>query len=241
MGEMPSHPELLDYLATQFVEQGWSVKKLVREIMLSRTYQLSSKQVSRGFGSGKDTPAAHPDADSENRLLSHANRRRLDAECIRDTILFVSGKLSDHRGGPSFKPGLSADYGFNYGEPRRSVYVPAFRNALPEIFEAFDFADPSIVVGARNVSTVAPQALFLMNHPFVREQARAAALRLRSENLDSDRTRIERAYRLALGRNPSAGEVAVAQKQLSAASDPVEGWTDIFHALFASADFRYLN
>jgi hypothetical protein len=241
MGETPSHPELLDYLATQFVEQGWSVKKLVREIMLSRTYQLSSKQVSRGFGSGKDTPAAHPDADPENRLLSHANRRRLDAECIRDTMLFVSGQLSEQRGGQSFKASLSADYGFDYGEPRRSVYVPAFRNALPEIFEAFDFADPSIVVGARNVSTVAPQALFLMNHPFVREQARAAALRLRGESLDNDDARIKRAYRLALGRIPSEGEVAVARKQLSATSNPVEGWTDIFHALFASADFRYLN
>ena len=241
MGEMPSHPELLDHLAAQFIEQGWSVKKLVREMMLSRTYQLSAERESGRFGSGKDTPAAHPDADPENRLLGHANRRRLDAECIRDTMLFVSGQLNNRGGGPSFKPGLSADYGFNYGEPRRSVYVPAFRNALPEIFEAFDFADPSIVVGTRNVSTVAPQALFLMNHPFVREQARAAALRLRSENLDSDDTRVRRAYRVALGRIPSAGEVALAKKQLSAVSDPVEGWTDILHALFASADFRYLN
>jgi hypothetical protein len=232
MGEMPSHPELLDYLAARFVHGGWSVKKLVREIMLSRTYQLAW---------AKDGCETQANVDPENRLLWRANRRRLEAECIRDTMLVVSGQLSKERGGQSFKPSLSADYGFSYNEPRRSVYVPAFRNALPEIFEAFDFADPSIVVGARNVSTVAPQALFLMNHPFVREQAQAAARRLLNEKHASDEARLTRACWLALGRAPTPGEKALALRQLTGRSEPVEAWTDVLHALFVSPDFRYLN
>jgi hypothetical protein len=219
--------------------------------MLSRTYQLSS-EVGRGVltapledpmpRSGALRQRALPsDLDPENRLLWRANRRRLDAECIRDTMLFVSGRLSDERGGPSFKASISADYGFQFTDARRSVYVPAFRNALPEIFEAFDFADPSIVTGVRNVSTVAPQALFLMNHPFVREQARFAAERLAAEKFDNDDARLQRAYRLTLGRPPLRGEVAVAKKLLSTEANTTEAWTDIFHALFASVDFRYVN
>ncbi len=244
MGEMPSHPELLDHLATQFIAQGWSVKKLVREIVLSRTYQLTS--VAAGvnpqpsdLSSRAFTGAATNDL--ENRLFWRANRRRLDAECIRDTMLSVSAQLSVERGGPSFKATQSADYGFNSTESRRSVYVPAFRNALPEIFEAFDFADPSMVVGVRNVSTVAPQALFLMNHPFVREQAKLAAQRLLAEKLPDDDARLNRACRLALGRAPTDGEKSVANKCLGGGTDALTAWTDFFHALFASADFRYVN
>ncbi len=156
-------------------------------------------------------------------------------------MLFVSGRLSNERGGPSFKPNISADYNFQFTDPRRSVYVPAFRNALPEIFEAFDFADPSIVTGVRNVSTVAPQALFLMNHPFVREQAKFAAERLAAENLENDDSRLDRAYRLVLGRAPLPGEIIVAKKLLGTEANAADVWTDIFHALFASADFRYVN
>jgi len=242
-GETPSHPELLDHLASQFITQGWSMKKLVREIMLSRTYQLSWRGELRESPSDRsETRKTRPaEIDPENRLLWRGNRRRLDAECIRDAMLFVSGQLSDERGGPSFKPTLSADYGFSDSGTRRSVYVPAFRNALPEIFEAFDFADPSMVVGARNASTVAPQALFLMNHPFVREQARTAARRVLGERLPTGEARLQRAYRLALGRVPTASELVMAQRVLSTNGESAEAWTDIFHALFASADFRYLN
>ena len=236
MGEAPSHPELLDHLAAQFIAQGWSVKKLVREIMLTRTYQLSSEA-----GRGVSTAPQVVGADPENRLFWRANRRRLDAECIRDTMLSVSGQLSSERGGPSFKANQSADYGFSFNEPRRSIYAPVFRNALPEIFEVFDFADPSMVVGVRNVSTVAPQALFLMNHPFVGEQARLAALRLIAEKLPDDDARVLRAYRLALGRAPTAGENTVAKKLLRDSANGTEAWTDLFHALLASADFRYVN
>jgi hypothetical protein len=242
-GETPSHPELLDHLATQFIAQGWSVKKLVREIVLSRTYQLGWRNELRESSSNQSgTRETRPsNIDPENRLFWHANRRRLEAESIRDTMLAVSGQLSGERGGPSFKSTLSADYGFTDTETRRSVYVPAFRNALPEIFEAFDFADPSMVVGVRNISTVAPQALFLMNHPFVREQAKLAAQRLLAEKFSDDDARLTRACRLALGRAPTAGEQSIAQKVLQNTSDATEAWTDIFHALIASPDFRYVN
>ncbi|HTD68088.1 MAG TPA: DUF1553 domain-containing protein, partial [Candidatus Limnocylindria bacterium] len=217
--------------------------KLVREIVLSRTYQLSWRDELRESPSDRSgTRVTRPsDVDPENRLISRANRRRLDAECLRDTMLFVSGQLKEERSGLSFKPSLSADYGFAFNEPRRSVYAPAFRNALPEMFEAFDFADPSMVTGVRNVSTVAPQALFLMNHPFVREQAQFAARRLLAENLPSDNSKVRGAYLRVLGRPPTSGEMALAEKQLNAGRDPAETWTDIFHALFASMDFRYVN
>ena len=130
------------------------MKRLVREIVLSQTYQQSG------------TNAAAATADPENRLFARANRRRLEAECIRDTMLVVSGKLSLDRGGPAYPATLAADYGYKGNDNRRSVYLPMFRNALPEALEAFDLADPSMVTGRRNVSTVAPQALFMLNHPF---------------------------------------------------------------------------
>ena len=224
-GELPSHPELLDHLATTFVADGWSVKKLVRRIVLSHAYQQA---------------ATAAGADVENKLFGRANRRRLDAECVRDAILVVSGKLADERGGPTFSTSLAADYGFKHTALRRSVYLPVFRNALPDLFEVFDFADPSTVTGRRNTSTVAPQALFMMNNPFVFEQAKHAAARLLAEDHLSDDARITRAYRLTLGRDPTEGERAVAAKFL-AGGDPKDAWATLFQALFASADFRYVE
>src|SRR5204863_6263402 len=166
------------------------------------------------------------------------NRRRLDAECLRDTILTVSGRLWLDRGGPTYPPSLTADYGYQHADTRRSAYAPVFRNALPELFEAFDFADPSVSTGRRNVSTVAPQALFLMNHPFVVEEARHAAARLLAEPGLNEQERITRAYRLALGRPPSEGERQLAAKFL-AGGGSAEAWGLFFQALFASVDFRY--
>jgi len=228
-GEMPSHPELLDHLAVRFVEDGWSVKKLVRSMVLSNTYRMAAVN-----------PAKAPEADPENRLLRGANRRRLDAECLRDTLLSVSGQLKlDPPVGPTYPASLSSDYGFKGSSLQRSVYVPVFRNALAEIFEVFDFADASVTTGRRNASTVAPQALFLMNNPFILEQARHAAKRLLAERLPDDRARLARAWRLALGRLPTDGEAAVALRHVGASS-PEQGWTSVFHALFASADFRYV-
>ena len=158
-------------------------------------------------------------------------------------MLVLSGQLSNERGGPTFPATLAADYGYKdkTTETRRSVYLPAFRNAFPEALEAFDAADPSTVTGRRNTSTVAPQALFLLNHPFPAEQARYAATRLQAEDLKDDTARLTRAYRLALGREPTAGEREVAGRFLTKNEDPKAAWAAVFHALFASADFRYVD
>ncbi|MST00365.1 MAG: DUF1553 domain-containing protein [Pedosphaera sp.] len=233
-GELPSHPELLDHLAVKFVQGNWSVKKLVREIVLSRTYQQ-----------GTPNPAALA-VDPENRLFSHAERRRLDAECIHDTMLSTAGTVDFAVGGPTLKPGTTADYAYKHTGNRRSVYAPVLRNSLPELFETFDFADPSVVTGRRNISTVAPQALFLMNHPFAIEQARATAQRLLAEKLPDDTARITRAYRLVLGRSPTDSERQIALKHIAAAGGAEaakqrDAWAQICQALFASPDFRYVN
>ena len=183
-GEEPSHPELLDYLAVRLGEQSWSVKKLVREIVLSRVYQLNSAADGGTASPHKDrrtllaSAAKAAKVDPENRLLWRMNRRRLEAECLRDTILSVSGELQPSTGGPTIAPGTAADYAYKHTSKQRSVYLPVLRNALPELFEVFDFADTSRVTGQRNVTTVAPQSLFLLNHPFVMEQARHFADRL---------------------------------------------------------------
>ncbi|MHB1561112.1 MAG: DUF1553 domain-containing protein, partial [Isosphaeraceae bacterium] len=234
-GELPSHPDLLDDLAARFAaEDGWSVKRLVRRIVLSRTYRLVS-------AAGADPRAAT--LDPENRLLGRQNRRRLDAECIRDAILWTGGTLRRDMGGPGYPAGLAADYGFIDGQTRRSVYVPVFRNALPELFEVFDFADPSMVVGRRNVSTVSTQALFLMNHPFVLDQARSAARRLLVGPDRDDSARALRAYRWTLGRSPTPAERDLVVRFVAGSADErtEQAWAMVFQALFASVEFLYAN
>ena len=233
-GERPSHPELIDYLAMRFVKEGWSVKKLVREIVLSRTYQLAS--------------VASPEqikADPENRIFTHANRRRLDAEQIRDTLLLSAGRLDITLGGPTLKPNTAADYAYKHTDLRRSVYTPVLRNSLPELFEVFDFADPSTVTGRRNTSTVAPQALFLLNHPFVHEQALATAQQLlANKTLADDTAKINHAYRWTLGRSPTSAERQIAIRHLAPTgsnTSPLAAWAQLIQVLFASPDFRYVN
>ena len=228
-GETPSHPALLDDMAVRFKADGWSVKGLVRRIVLSRTYRLASA----------DDPQSRA-LDPENRRLWRSNRRRLDAECLRDAMLAVGGRLDRAHGGPAFEPELAADYGFKYAGIRRSVYAPVFRNALLELFEAFDFADPSLVTGRRNVSTVAPQALYLLNHPFVMEQASAAGRRLLAEPGLDDRSRLDRAYRRTLGRPPEESERRIGLEYVGR-SNAEDAWAAVFHVLFASMDFRYVN
>ncbi|CAA9495992.1 MAG: hypothetical protein AVDCRST_MAG91-758, partial [uncultured Sphingomonadaceae bacterium] len=232
-GETPSHPALLDHLAARFAADGWSVKRLVRQIVLSRTYQLST--------------AANPAAvaiDPENRLRWRMDRRRLDAECIRDAMLAASGSLDRTPGGLTYLPAIATDYNYRHADVRRSVYSPVFRNALPEAFEAFDFADPSMVVGRRTVSTVAPQALYLMNHPFPQERAKAMAAALLADGGLDDPGRAMRAYRLTLGRPPTDAEGAVVTRFLAGADNSAAreaAWAQVIHALFASTDFRYVN
>jgi hypothetical protein len=244
-GETPSHPALLDHLARQFVADGWSMKKLVRSIMLSRTYQLATTPV-----------AGTSRTDSDNRYLARANRRRLDAEQIRDAILWTSGELKLEIGGPNIGSGptgaanlpVNAEYGYVFTDTRRSIYTPAFRNQRLELFEVFDFADINAPIGQRNVSTVAPQALYLMNHPFVVEQAKLAAKRALATSDRTDDARITDAYRTTLGRPPSARERELARQFVASgaigASTPTlqpESWALFYQALFACVDFRYLN
>jgi hypothetical protein len=238
-GESPSHPELLDHLAVQFVQQGWSVKKLIRTIVLSRTYRLSA------------APGEQQE-DPENRLLAHMNRRRLDAESLRDAMLLVGGTLKLEMGGPTFPASLKKDVGFRFQAPRRSVYVPVFRSSLPELFEVFDFANPSMVTGRRNVSTVAPQALFMMNHPFVRTQARLTAERLLDESQLKEANRVDHTYLLVFGRHATAAEVSLCHQFLKSVTDTpengkakdnveVEAWTQMVHSLFSTIEFRYIR
>jgi mono/diheme cytochrome c family protein len=232
-GEQPSHAELLDHLALRLIEARWSTKSLVRYVVLSQTYRQSSASRDEGLA-----------ADPENRLLWRANRRRLEAECLRDAMLAVSGQLSDEIGGSTIKPGTANDYGYVASSVRRSVYLPVLRNSLPEIFEVFDFPDPSLVAGRRNTSTVAPQALFFMNSPLVREQALWAADRLLAEQLPDDEARITQAFRRTLGRAPSDAERDIA-REVVAGGDAVSPdqkrrpWSQLFHLLFSSLDFRY--
>lgn len=228
-GESPSHPELLDRLSAQFIADGWSTKRLIRRLVLSRTYALSS-----------GAPDSASDLDPENRLLSHVNRRRLDAECIRDAMLAISGELDLARGGSEIKPGMAADYEYRHEHFRRSVYCAVVRNRLPGLFEAFDFADPSTVTGVRNTSTVAPQALWLMNDPFVIERAQHAAARMLSATELSREAQIELAFRRTLGRGPMATEYEIASRRLGE-SPSSQDWQELMHALMASMDFRYLN
>ncbi len=237
-GEKPSHPELLDYLALRFTAEGWSVKKLIREIMLSRTWQLAVAPPGAG--------------DPENRLFAHANRRRLDAEQIRDSILAASGALKLDIGGqniaqagdvdPNNTSAQNIEYAYQFTDTRRSVYVPAFRNKRLELFEVFDFGDINASMGQRNVSTVAPQALYFLNHPFVAGQAKLAAQRALAEP-GTDAGRLAQIFRRTLGRAPSAAEAAKCLAFLaSAASDrQPDAWAQVQQTVFASLDFRYLE
>ncbi len=208
----------------------WDVKRLIRRIVTSNTYRQSSVV----------TPELNA-KDPENRLLGRAHRRRLDAECLVDTMLWVSGELDLTAGGPTLKPALAVDYGYQHDSRRRAVYWPVLRNVLPEVFEVFDFADPSLVTGRRSASTVAPQALFLRNHPFVLEQSRQAARRmLADDSAADDSERLGRVYERALGRGPTSREREATREFLrGSGADRETAWAQVFQVLIASVDFRY--
>ena len=227
-GEKPSHPELLDHLAGKLVRNGWSIKRLVREIVLSRTY---------GQASGGLTPN-----DPDNRLLAHAIRRRLDAECIRDAILSAGSNLdAGGYGGPGFGKAES-DYSFTTEAKVRSIYLPVLRNVADPCLDVFDRADPSRVVGARDTSTVAPQALFLLNNQLVTAQARLAVGRVLADTaLADDAARLERLWLIILGRPPTPAEARQTRERWPSGNDPEAAWSALAHALFASPDFRTLD
>jgi hypothetical protein len=237
-GEAPSHPELLDWLALRFVRDDWSVKRLVRRLVLSRTYGLTS--------SGADDPSTMT-ADPANRLHGRSDRRRLDAECMRDAMLVAADELDLSMGGPTIRAAAETDYGYEHDQRSRSVYLPVLRNSLPEVLELFDFANPSVCTGRRSVSTVAPQALLMMNHPWVLDCARRAASALMRDSAANDDARILLAFLRTYGRPPTPRErnlsldyVVRVRSSLVDGGD-LEAYSRMMHALFGSVGFRYLE
>jgi hypothetical protein len=203
-GDPPTHPELLDWLAREFSENGWSVKSMHRLMVTSATY----RQASRGCSETVK-------ADSDNKLLGRMNRRRLEGEALRDAMLSVSGKLNLKAGGPSIYPELPAELGKVDRWPvspeperdRRSAYVFVKRNLRFPMFSVLDAPDGNETCPRRNVTTTAPQALMLLNDKWALEEARWFAGRLLSEAGAKPQAVIDRAYRQALGRAPDADEL----------------------------------
>ena len=228
-GELPSHPDLLDHLAQRLIDEGWSTKKLVRAIVLSRTYQLSS------------TPSGHArELDPQNRFLSHLHRRSIDAEVMRDSMLQLAGKLDRSPGGPSLPANFKSEFSFKFNSPRRSVYIPVFRNTLHEILATFDFANPNFTVGHRTTSTIPTQHLFLSNSPFVHTQAAAAAGELLTLTAQDDPERIQQAFLRTFTRPPNPEELALSRDFVQQSGGRRAAWEALQRALFLTLDFRYL-
>ncbi len=236
LGEKPTHPELLDALASDFIRQGWSVKKLIRTMVLTSTYRMSSQV----------TDAA--DAKDPNNLLLHRmNVRRLQGEIIRDAILSVSGRLDVTAGGPGIATHLT-DFMQGRGRPgsgpldgngRRSIYLTTWRNFLSPMMMAFDAPSPFNTMGRRSVSNVPAQALILMNDPFVIEQSKLWAKRVLSGSQNTAEQRIARMYHSAFARPPSAAETAAVLAFL--AGNDQYAWADLAHVLINSKEFIYIN
>lgn len=253
-GQPPTHPQLLDYLAASFVEDGWSLKRLVRRIALTRVYQLASADSERGLAS-----------DPGNQLLWRHQVRRLDAEAIRDALLSISGQLDRTRGGLTLQHQGLISFRSDYvtletPSPyfRRTVYLPLLRDAIGlneyadeamGLLETFDFADMNLVTGQRNSTTVPTQALFLMNSPFMQEQSRALAKRL-IEKSRSAAARVEHLFLLAYGRQPNNQELLTSLDYLfrfgelddkDTSDHKIEPWASLCQAIIGSNEFLFLN
>jgi mono/diheme cytochrome c family protein len=239
-GEPPTHPQLLDYLAARFMADGWSIKKLHRLILLSSAYQENCQASPRAIA-----------LDPENRLLSHANRQRLDLEALRDSLLAVSGQLDTKMYGPSVEL-TTAPY-----STRRTVYGYIERQNLQAMYRTFDFASPDTSNAQRHHTTVPQQALFMMNSPFVIEQAQHLARRSEIMALPNDAARIRAVYRLLYGRvptpeeaalglaflrqaGPQAATAALAQNK-TGTSAPLTAWDKYVHTLLMTNEFSFVD
>ena len=265
LGEMPTHPQLLDWLARRFVGDGWAMKTMHRRMMRSATYQQASR-IAGEQGESPTTPlsssalAANQDADPANHLLSHFPRRRLMVEEIRDTILFVSDQLDSKMGG-SHLPTANRQYVTStanvnpaiYNIRCRSVYVPVVRSALYEVFQAFDFADPSVLVARRDATTVAPQALFMLNSQLMADASgELAAELLARRDLDYG-GRVRELYERCYGRPAREADVNRAMEFLeryvaatakqSIAADRVrhKAWQALCRSVMAANEFVYVE
>jgi mono/diheme cytochrome c family protein len=248
LGEPPSHPELLDWLARRFVADGWSLKSLHRLILNSSTYQQSSSQSASGVA-----------RDPENRLFGRANVRRLEAEEVRDALLAASGQLDPTFGGSLLKI-KNRGYFFDhtsidrtdYTSRRRSLYLPVVRNNVYDVFQLLDFPDPAVPSGDRAMTTVPTQALLMLNSEFVMQSADALAGRLLAEPSDDDR-RLNRMYVLTYGREASAEERKAGESFLATVDQFMVintpdvrtrqrcSWSALCHVAFASNEFIYVR
>ncbi len=252
LGDRPTHPELLDWLARAFIESGWSVKDLHRLIMRSSVYRMAS---------------SHPDAeravnvDPENHWLWRFRMQRLDAEQVRDSILYVSNRLDMTLGGKSV-PLRNRQFVFDhtsidhtrYDSLRRAIYLPVIRNNLYPFFEQFDFPDPTMPTGSRNTTTVAPQSLLLMNADLVFDSARSLAEQLCRQHAEPD-ARAQQLVKQLFGRSATPAEIAQLTKfavQLASnstaastggsgsekATEPeLQGWALVCQSLMISNEF----
>ncbi|HYI94930.1 MAG TPA: PSD1 and planctomycete cytochrome C domain-containing protein [Bryobacteraceae bacterium] len=237
MGEVPTHPELLDWLAVEFMDKGWSFKQMHRLLMTSEAYKMSSQF----------TSAKNMQADPENKLGWRFRARRLDAEAVRDSILAVSGALNREIGGPAVFPKLEAEVltqltnGIWRREEdgpkvwRRSVYIYRKRSMPFPMLESFDLPDQNISCGVRAVSTVPTQALMLMNDEFVVRQAELFADRVRETQPDPSK-RIDTAYKIALNRAPDAKERQIGEEYLRD-----HNLAGLVHVLLNLNEFLYLR
>jgi hypothetical protein len=225
-GARPSHPELLDYLAGRFVAAGWSIKWLHREILLSAVYQQASTY----------NPRAHA-VDPDNRWLWRMNRRRLEVEAWRDAMLAVAGNLRLERGGPSSELADPKNL-------RRTLYGTVKRRELNDILRLYDFPDPTGHSASRLPTTTPLQQLFVLNSPFMKQQAEALTRRLKKEAASVE-GRIQRAYQLLYGRDPSTGQMKVAIEFLSERQKrgPISDalWTQYAQVLLGSNEFLFID
>jgi hypothetical protein len=224
-GSRPSHPELLDDLAVRFMNNGWSLKWLHRELMLSATYRLSSQSAN---------PEGLQATDPNNRLLSHFHRRRLDAESFRDAALAVSGRLDLTSGGPSG----DAD---NPDFRRRTCYSAVSRHKLSDMLQAFDFPDPAIHCANRTMTTTPLQLMFVLNSPFMQKTAEALAERIQAEGGLTIEQRIQFAHRLLFGRPAAPAEVELGSDFLAPVDRDPTRWVGYAHALLSSNEFMYID
>jgi cytochrome c553 len=228
LGERPTHPELLDYLATRFIASGWSLKELHREIMLSAAYQMSSKFDGPSF-----------EADPENRWLWRMNRKRLEVEAWRDAMLAVAGTLDETIGGPSRD--LNAP-----DNRRRTLYGTVSRHELNGLLRLFDFPDPNITSEKRTVTTVPLQQLFVLNSEFMVRNAKALAAKLTSQPGQSDADRIRQAFAVVYGRPVTERELQLGLSFLNAADANMgpagmTRWEQYAQVLLSANEFLYVD
>jgi Protein of unknown function (DUF1553) len=241
-GEAPTHPELLDHLATQF-RSSWSIKSMIRSMMLSHTYRMSSEV----------QPLALR-ADPQNGMYWRMSARRLEMEVVRDAMLFAAGQLSFQRpeGIPMAGIGGKGRWGetrslLGLHEPYRTVYLPVLRSLLPDMYSTFDFPNPTQIQGRRDVTTVAPQALFLMNNDLANNCAQAAAIRLIKDSKANVPDGIRLAYLRLFSRLPVKDEIESSLQLLNSLNPPaseknpnVYRWSVLVQALMISGEFRML-